>query len=241
MLAIELIGGRDVAAGRAEVSRMEPAKGVDDGSGHSHEIDLGPIRIVAAKEHIFCEGDIASHVYVVEAGNVAVYHMLPDGRRQVLDFAYPGDMIGLGAIGEHAVSAQASCRTRIRCIPSAALFEAASRNPTMTKRYIRAMQRELQAAHDLLFTISQRSATERVASFLLALSRRNAQRGENPHEVVLPMTRTDIADFLGLTIETVSRTLTRLRTLGHITIEQCILITISDERGLAELAAGRDA
>lgn len=241
MLAIELIGGRDAPAGGATTQRLHAVNSASSVLGHASGLDLGPLRIVEAKEHIFCEGDAANHVYVVEAGHFVVYHMLPDGRRQVLDFAYPGDILGLGALGEHRTSSQATCRSRVRCIPSGALLEAASRNPALTRRFMDALARELQAARELLFTVSQRSATERVTSFLLALSRRNALRGENPREVVLPMTRTDIADFLGLTIETVSRTLTRLRTLGVISIEQCILITIRDEAALADLAAGCEA
>jgi CRP/FNR family transcriptional regulator, anaerobic regulatory protein len=230
MLAMGTTGGRDAVDRGERAAGASPVKGLGGMLANTSGIDVSPVRIVEAKEHIF-----------VEAGNIAIYHMLSDGRRQVLDFAYPGDIIGLGAIREHNASAQATCRARIHCIPAGALLEAASRNPAISRRFMEALARELQAARELLFTVSQRSATERVASFLLALSRRNSERGENPDEVVLPMTRTDIADFLGLTIETVSRTLTRFRMLRVIGIEQCILITIRDAAALADLAAGGEA
>ncbi|MGE0699264.1 MAG: Crp/Fnr family transcriptional regulator, partial [Hyphomicrobiaceae bacterium] len=69
-------------------------------------LSRGVIRTLEAKEHLFCEGDPATHVYRVEVGHICIYRMMPDGRRQVVDFAYPGDVIGLGALTEHSESAQ---------------------------------------------------------------------------------------------------------------------------------------
>ena len=195
-------------------------------------------RTVGAKEHIFRQGDVASHVYRVEAGHVCLYRMLPDGRRQVIDFAYAGDFVGLGAIVEHACSAQATVKTRVRCLPLSALHDIARFDAGLGLELYKAVSRELMAARELLFTVSQRTASERLAGFLHALSERNARRGENANEIVLPMTRTDIADFLGLTIETVSRTFTKFRSEGLIDLEQCILVTIRDAVALARLANG---
>src|SRR5262245_35480528 len=84
----------------------------------------GQLRTIEAKEHIFREGDPVTHVCLVEVGHVCIYRTLCDGRRQVIDFAYPGDLIGLGAIDEHANSAQATARTRVRCVPVSALRQA---------------------------------------------------------------------------------------------------------------------
>jgi CRP-like cAMP-binding protein len=197
----------------------------------------GKLRIVAAKEHLYREGDPATHVYRVEAGHVCIYRGLPDGRRQIVNFAYPGDFIGLGAIREHSASAQAGAKTRLKSFPIAGLQETARHDATLGLRLYAAVSEELAAAHDLLMTVSHRSAGERLAAFLLALSRRAGRCGENEHEIVLPMTRTDIADFLGLTIETVSRTFTKFRVDGLIDLEQCILVTICDLAAL-ETAAG---
>jgi CRP/FNR family transcriptional regulator, anaerobic regulatory protein len=191
-----------------------------------------------AREHLFCEGDRVAYVYKVEAGNVCVYRMMPDGRRQVIDFAYPGDIIGLGAIAEHAANAQATTRSRIRCIPVAVLHEVVRTDARLGLKVYEAMSEELQAARELLFTVSQRTAAERLASFLVALSRRNSRRGENADEIVLPMNRTDIADFLGLTIETVSRTFTKFRMEGLIDLEQCVLVTICNAPALRAMADG---
>lgn len=195
-------------------------------------------RTLKAREHLFCEGDTASHVYRVEAGHICLYRTMPDGRRQVIDFAYPGDVIGLGALDEHTINAQATVKTLVRALPLAMLNDLARHDPVVGIRLYEALSRELLAARELLFTVSQRTASERLASFLLALSRRNARRGEDPSEIVLPMTRTDIADFLGLTIETVSRTFTKFRCEGLIDIEQCILVTIRDMHAMEAVVRG---
>jgi CRP/FNR family transcriptional regulator len=202
--------------------------------------DTAPSRLVPAKEHLYCEGDPASHVYRVEAGHIVIFRTMADGRRQVIGFAYPGDILGLGALDEHASHAQATHATIVRCLSVTVLAELAAHNPGVGLRLYEAVSRELMASRELLFSVSQCTALERLASFLVALSRRNEQRGGDPNEIVLPMTRSDIADFLGLTIETVSRTFTRLRVEGMIDLEQCILVTIRDARRLAVAAGTSD-
>lgn len=224
--------------GASTTSRRPAARqtnGLTDG------LAAGPARTIDAREHLFCEGDRATHVYLVEAGHVCISRLLPDGRRQVIDFAYPGDIIGLGALDTHATSAQATTKTRLRCIPIAALHDVAARNAGLGRKLYEALSHELLAAREHLFTVSQCTAAERVAAFLLALSRRNARRGENPTEIVLPMTRNDIADFLGLTIETISRTFSKFRADGLIELEHCILVTLLDADGLADVARGAGA
>jgi CRP-like cAMP-binding protein len=201
-------------------------------------LEAGTLRTVDARDHVFLEGDRASHIYKVEVGHVCTYRMVHDGRRQVIDFAYPGDFIGLGALGTHAANAQATSKTRIRCVPVAALHNVARSDPRLALALYEAMSRELLQARELLFTVSQRTAAERLAGFLLALSRRNERRGDNSDDIVLPMMRADIADFLGLTIETVSRTFTKFRNDGLIDLEQCILVTIRNTAALTAIAEG---
>lgn len=201
-------------------------------------LTVGTPRIVAAREHIYLEGDSADHVYWVESGHVCIYRMVADGRRQVLDFAYPGDIIALGTGARHAANAQAITKTRLRCVPVNVLHDLARTDTKICRKLYDALSRELLAARELLFTISQRTAAERLAAFLSALSRRNERRGERATEIVLPMTRADIADFLGLTIETVSRTFTKFRNEGIIDLEQCILVTILEPEALEAAANG---
>jgi CRP/FNR family transcriptional regulator len=103
-----------------------------------------------------------------------------------------------------------------------------------------AVARELAATRDLMLTTGQRSATERVVSFLLAFSRRSARNGQSASEFELPMTRSDIGDFLGLTIETVSRTFSKLKTLGLIELPHCNRVKLVDIAELESLANGDD-
>ena len=163
---------------------------------------------------------------------------LADGRRQIVGFAYPGDLIGLGAQGEHVMNAQAIKPTRLRCLPIATLHHSAAKDPTLGFKLYEALARELAATRDLMLTTGQRSATERVVSFLLAFSRRNERNGQDPSDFELPMTRADIGDFLGLTIETVSRTFTKLKTLGLIELPHSNRVKLVDIDELESLADG---
>jgi CRP/FNR family transcriptional regulator len=195
-------------------------------------------KVLQAREHVFFEGDAKDHVYVVEKGTVCLYKTLPDGRRQIVDFAYPGDLIGLGAPGDHVFSAQAITLTRLRCLPAGLLHDMALHDPQVGMQLYRALSDQLLAARDLLLTVGQRNATERLGALLLALSRRNERMGSDPDRISLPMTRADIADFLSLTIETVSRTFTKLRQSGIIDLVQSSLVVIRDQAALERLAAG---
>ena len=195
-------------------------------------------KVMQAREHVFFEGDPITHIYQVEHGTVCLYKTLHDGRRQIVDFAHAGDFIGLGAGGDHVFNAQAITLTRLRCLPAGALHEVAYHNPGIGMQLYRALSDQLLAARDLLLTVGQRNATERLAALLLALSRRNERNGANSAQIALCMTRADIADFLSLTIETVSRTFTKLRQSGIIELAHSSLVVIKDRHALEQLAAG---
>lgn len=211
-------GGQDVRESRTLEDRLT----------HAAERRLEP------KEHVFCEGDPRTHVYRVENGVIAIYKTLFDGRRRIIDFAYPGDFIGLGVLGEHIMSAQATCSAKVRCLSASALETLAETDASLALKLYKSVCQDLVAARSLLVTVGQRSAVERMAAFLLALHRRN---GEANDVIKLAMRRSDIADLLGLTIETVSRTLTKLREMGVIEVEQGgTTVTLLDIARLADLA-----
>ncbi|MGI9404598.1 MAG: helix-turn-helix domain-containing protein [Hyphomicrobium sp.] len=195
-------------------------------------------RLLQAREHIFFDGDPKDYVYQVEKGAVCLYKTLPDGRRQIVDFAYPGDIVGLSTLKTHVFSAQAIALTRLRCLAVGLLEEMARNDPRVGVQLYQALSDQLLSAHDLLLTVGQRNATERLAALLMALSRRNERGGADPERVALPMTRADIADFLSLTIETVSRTFTKLRQSGFIDLAHSSLVVIRDRRALGRLATG---
>jgi CRP/FNR family transcriptional regulator len=209
--------------------------------GFEQTLAQAPLRRVEAKEFVFAEGDPTTHVFRVETGAVALYRILADGRRQIVGFAYAGDLVGLGAEGEHVMNAQAIKPTRLRCLPSATLHHSASRDPMLGLKLYQALALELAATRDLILTTGQRSAVERVVSFLLAFSRRSEREGKDPFEFELPMTRADIGDFLGLTLETVSRSFGKLRSLGLIDLPRSCQVRIIDLEGLENLADGEEA
>lgn len=204
---------------------------------HDH-FSRAPVRSFAAKEHVFTEGDPRSNLYRVEAGAVCLYKVMGDGRRQVLGFAYPGDLIGLGACNNHQCNAQATRQSQLRSVPWSMVQRLARQDPALGLKLYEAISEELAAAHDLLLTTGQRSAAERVATFLLAMIRRCRRNGQDARTIDLPMTRADIGDFLGLTIETVSRTFTKLRLLGIIDLAQSARVRVLDIDALEGLAQG---
>jgi len=214
-------------------------------SSESHGLDNWIRRtvpkVMQAREHVFFEGDPITHIYQVEHGTVCLYKTLQDGRRQIIDFAHPGDFIGLGTGGDHVFSAQTITLTRLRCLPAGALLEVACHNPEIGMQLYRALSDQLLAARDLVLTVGQRNAIERLAALLFALSRRNERNGANSSRIALSMTRADIADFLSLTVETVSRTFTKLRQSGIIDLVHSSLVVIKDRRALERLAAGETA
>jgi CRP/FNR family transcriptional regulator, anaerobic regulatory protein len=198
--------------------------------------DRASVRQFAIKEHVFCEGDPRTHVFQIEDGVVTIYQMLNDGRRQIVDFAYPGDYIGLGTTGEHVFSAEATSSVRVRCFGASALEETARNDPGLAIQLYKAVSLELSAARALLVAIGQRSAIERVATFLLMLHGRTAHVKGGEAIVHLPMRRADIGDFLGLTIETVSRTITKLRLMRIIEVSHGTEIRILDIDRLARVS-----
>jgi CRP/FNR family transcriptional regulator len=125
---------------------------------------------------------------------------------------------------------------QLRSIPLSKLYELASKEPGFALGLYDAISSELEATRDLLLTVGKRDATERVAVFLMTLSQRNVRAGKKAYLLTIPMTRSDIADLLGITIETVSRSLTKLRQEKLIDIIRGSIIQIIDMDGLKALA-----
>ena len=204
----------------------------------SDHMAAAPLRGFEAKDHLFTEGESKTHIYQVVTGAVCLYKVLPDGRRQVIDFAYGGDLISLGLGAVEAFNAQATIATRVRCLPIAALRSIMRNEPSVAVKICEALTQELTAVREHLVCVVQRSATERLVSFLLSLSQRNGAKDRDPATLELPMTRADIGDFLGLTIETVSRTFSKLKACGVLEIDQGTTIRLRDMAMLQALADG---
>jgi len=178
-------------------------------------------RIVAkvsldAGQPLFDEGEPARHIFSVTEGAVKVYKLLPDGRRQVTGFLFAGDFLGLAHGEVYAYSAEALGASTLCRFPRAKLESLLDRFPRMERRLLDMASHELAVAQDQMLLLGRKTAKEKIASFLLMLAWRQQRRGQGADPVALPMSRTDIGDFLGLATETVSRTFTQLKTAGHI-------------------------
>jgi CRP-like cAMP-binding protein len=213
-----------------------PAQGLPVPVTLDEHMHRAPLRCVEAKDHVFTEGDAKTHVYAVVTGAVSLYKVLADGRRQVIDFALAGDVVGLGLSRIETYNAQATTATRVRCLPVSALSFLVRHDPAIATTVCEVLSEELSSLREHLVCVVHRSALERVATFLLDISQRNGHRDRDPLNFELPMTRTDIGDFLGLTIETVSRTLTKLKTMQIIAIDQCSSVRICNLDSLRSLS-----
>ncbi|HTV30455.1 MAG TPA: helix-turn-helix domain-containing protein [Xanthobacteraceae bacterium] len=179
---------------------------------------------------IFGEKEPADYVYKVVSGAVRTYKVLNDGRRQIGGFYLPGDIFGLQFADEHAFSAEAVTDAKVLVVKRSALTGLAGRDASVGKELFTLTNRELRRAQDRIMLLVK-SAQERVASFLLEMAERTCAN----NIVELPMSRQDIADYLGLTIETVSRTLTGLETAATIEVPSSRRIVLRNLSALNRL------
>ena len=161
---------------------------------------------------IYGEKEPAQYVYQVKSGAVRSYKLLPDGRRQIGAFGLAGDIFGLENGGEHRFTAEAIVDTIVRLIKRQTLEQVAERDATVAHNLLTMTTNNLQHAEDHMLLLGRKTSLERVAAFLLEMDKRLTAAGV----IALPMSRRDIADYLGLTLETVSRALSRLHEVGTI-------------------------
>ncbi|MET0429994.1 MAG: helix-turn-helix domain-containing protein [Microvirga sp.] len=195
---------------------------------------------LAANQVLVEEGTPNARVFTLTSGMLRLSLMLPDGRRQITGFLMPGDYLGLSDDDVYAQTAEAvvpSVACGFRTIDMDRLM---ARYPRLKDRLHLMTRRALRQARESQLVLGRLAPAEKVASFLLLMSARAVERGLAESPVHLPMTRTDIADFLGLTIETVSRTFTRLRTQGLIRLPDPHAVEIVDRRRLAAMAGNAD-
>jgi CRP-like cAMP-binding protein len=183
-------------------------------------------------EEIYGENEPADYLYKVVSGTVRTYRILHDGRRQIGSFYLPGDIFGLEIGDEHTLSAEAITDSKVLVIKRGALIALAARDQDVASQMWTFAGRELNRAQDHMLLLVK-TALERVAGFLLQM----AQRNPNASAVELPMSRQDIADYLGLTIETVSRTLTQLENAAAIALPSSRRIVLRNRAALNQLNA----
>jgi CRP/FNR family transcriptional regulator, nitrogen fixation regulation protein len=218
------------------LSANHPAKPLDrwtaDPNGDG-TFDLLGVRMGYTRNaEIFGEGEPTSHFYKVVSGAARIYKVLNDGRRQICAFYLPGEVFGLEAANFHHCSAEAVTRSVFLVVKRSALVSLADADHGLARLLWALTARELQRVQTHMLVLI-RSAQERVACFLLEM----AERMGVADQIELPMSRQDIADYLGLTIETISRTLTQLESTGAIAVPTCHRITLRDRRTLKRLHA----
>ena len=193
---------------------------------------------LANSQCLFQEGDPADHRFNVTEGCLRIYKLLPDGRRQIIGFLFPGDFLGLSITDSYAYSAEAINSATLCRFPRNQLQDLIERFPQLEKRLLGMASDELAIAQEQMLLLGRKSAKEKLASMLLMLSRRAARRIQIDNPIDLPMTRNDIADYLGLTTETVSRVFTQFKTNGMISLEPDHKVRLRDMETLQELAEG---
>ena len=213
----------------ARVPRSAPANIVSLASSIAM---MGALMPVARDAEIYGESEPADYLYKVVSGAVRTYKVLNDGRRQISSFYLPGEIFGLEVGGEHTFSAEAVADSKILVIRRSAVVALAGRDKEVARQLWRMTATELQRAHDHIMLLIK-TAQERVAGFLLEMAARSPDAGE----VDLPMSRQDIADYLGLTIETVSRMVTQLEKSGTIALATSRRIVLRKRGALSRMNA----
>ncbi len=179
---------------------------------------------------IYGENEPADYLYKVVSGSVRTYKILSDGRRQVGGFYLPGDIFGLEFADEHTLSAEAIADAKVLVVKRSTINALAGRDASVASQLFTLTGRELKRVQDRILLLIK-SAQERVASFLLEM----AERVSGGNAIELPMSRQDIADYLGLTIETVSRTLTSLESAAAIEVPTSRRIVLRNRSALCRM------
>lgn len=208
------------ALDRAELRELEHL------SRHAHFV---------SGQTVFAQEEITTSFYNLLEGVLRLYKLLPDGRRQIVGFALPGDFLGMTASARRGFSADAIGPVTVCRFSKSPFSRFIEDKPHLLRRINELTVRELNQAQEHMVLLGRRSAEERVASFLIGWRDRLSRLRGPSGSVPLPMSRMDIADFLGLTIETVSRTFTKLERDGVIEIAPgCVnLVNVARAEALA--------
>ena len=184
---------------------------------------------------LFREGDSVTDVFCVAVGNLIITRHAENGERQIIAFLFPGDFLGMTFAEAHLTGAEALTDAEVWALPLATVTRGLETRPELGLAFAQMATRIINSEMDVIFTLGRKNARARVASFILYLRRRQELLGRPIDPVQMPMTRQDIADFLGLTMETVSRSFSQLKASG------CIAADTPPHVHIADLTAWRTA
>jgi CRP/FNR family nitrogen fixation transcriptional regulator len=223
---------------RTPVATVKPASG-NTAEADQFYVVTGHAGLLATEftyrkeEEIYGEDEPSEYVYQVVSGAVRSYKLLSDGRRQIGAFYLPGDVFGLESGAVHRLTAEAIVDTTVRLLKRRSLEQAAGTDVQVARSLWAMTANELRHAEDHMLLLGRKNAMERVANFLLEMDRRLAVAGM----MALPMCRRDIGDYLGLTLETVSRALSQLHTQGILGFSGARQIVLRNRQHLRNMDA----
>ena len=188
------------------------------------------------KQTIFLQEENSKNLYNITSGNVKIYKLLRDGRIQIIGFLYPGDFFGSCKKGKYNYSAESIGDVKVCVFKQEVLDDYLEKNMILAKELLHRTSHELTLAQDRIGVLGKLNASERIASFILNVSKQRARIGWRDNPISLPMMRQDIADYLGLTLETVSREITKLKTSNLIKVLTSNQIYLQDKAGLSTIS-----
>lgn len=197
------MSAQGLLSARVKVGASDEASSVDSEAGSF-------IRVLTPNEFLFRTGDAKKCLYRVKSGAVCLYEQRQDQQHPLLDFAFPGDLVGLGFLQTHACCARAVTETELTCLPLDALSSAIADNPKAQSKLDDAVEREFEFRRASLVEEGRKAPIERLAAFLVSLSRINAHEGRDPSTVGELCSSGIAADYLGLSVEALADLLVEL-------------------------------
>jgi len=230
-----------VSCANCNLAELCLPRGLEEGDLEKLESIIKRAQPLQRGDYLFRTGDQFHAIYAIRSGAVKVYRTTSDGDEQILGFHLPGELLGLDAIEwKHHVCTAVALETSSFCaIPFSRLEEMCQLLPGLQNQMYRLMSRELSTENESLLLLGKKSAEEKVATFLINLSTRLHLLGYSATEFRLPMSRQEIGNYLGLTIETVSRIFSRLHNEKYISIDHK-QVQITDLDTLHNLCGGRN-
>jgi CRP/FNR family transcriptional regulator len=199
----------------------------------------GEVRTLATGEVLFREGDTRSHVFRVESGALCLFKSRTDGTQDVIEFAFPGDLVGLGYLDSHVSGAQATMETSLSCMPRSALDPVAEKSSRSRARLTAAIEREVAFLQESLVHRDRTDPAQRVAALFVTLSRYNAYEGRDPSLITDSLKCGVVAGYLNMSVDHLAVQLTELEARGL--IEPCDQgLHLKDLDGLERLADNLD-
>ena len=189
------------------------------------------------KQTVFLQEEESKNLYNITQGNIKIYRLLRDGRIQIIGFLYPGDFFGSYKKGKYNYSAESIGDVKLCVFKQEVLDNYLEKNMNLAKELLHMTSHELTLAQDRIGILGKLNANQRMAAFILNISKQRARIGWQDNPISLPMMRQDIADYLGLTLETVSRELTKLKTSNLIKVLSSSQIYLRDKASLSVISS----